>query len=388
MNDTSVSRDAASAAKRRKRLLWFGVAAVAVAGAWGATTLLSDPDLRSTDDAYVGGHVVQITPETAGTVTKILADDTDPVAAGDTLVELDGADARIELATAEAQLAQAVRDVRGLFASDDRFDADVSLREAELDKARADLKARQPIAGTGAITGEDVRHAAAAVRIAGAALASAQKARAEAMTRTSGSTLGSNPAVQMAVARVRAAALAVERTRIKAPVGGMVALRTVQLGRRVSAGDRLMSVVPLDQLWVDANFKEIQLSGVCPGQPARVIADIYGGKIVYHGRVQGMEAGTGAAFALLPAQNATGNWIKVVQRAPVRIALDPRELARNPLRIGMSTEVEIDAGKCDAKNTARRAPAAMASGNIYAQQARAADETVSRIIAENVRTRR
>jgi membrane fusion protein, multidrug efflux system len=387
MNDNITAPDANPVAKRRRRLLWFGAGAIAIAGAWGAAALLSNPHLRSTDDAYVGGNVVQITPETAGTVTRILVDNTDRVGAGETVVELDAADARIELAAAEAQLAQAVRDARGLFSSDERFDADVRLRQAELDKARGDLRARQPIAGTGAVTGEEVRHAADTVRIAEAALASALKARAEASTRTAGSTISSNPAVQGAVERVRAAALAVERARIRAPVGGMIAQRTVQLGRRVSAGDRLMSVVPLDQLWIDANFKEIQLKGVCPGQPARVTADIYGHDVVYHGRVQGVEAGTGAAFALLPAQNATGNWIKVVQRAPVRIALDPRELVRNPLRIGMSTTVELDAGRCDPEG-ARRVASEGQADTIYARQMQAADQTVRRIIADNIGSRR
>ncbi|ATQ44043.1 efflux RND transporter periplasmic adaptor subunit [Caulobacter mirabilis] len=370
-------------AVRRKRLIVCGGVAVAVAGAWGVSSLLSNPNLRSTDDAYVGGHVVQVTPEVAGVVTRVLADNTDNVVAGAQLVELDDADARIELAAAEAQLAQAVRNARGLFAGNARFDADVQVRRSELAKVEADLKTRQAIAGTGAVNQEDVRHAADAVRIARAALASAEQAGAEARTRTSGTTVPSNPAVRAAAERVRAAALAVQRTRIAAPVGGMVAQRAVQLGRRVGPGDKLMAVAPLDQLWIDANFKEIQLRGVCAGQPARITADLYGKQVVYHGVVQGIEAGTGAAFALLPAQNATGNWIKVVQRAPVRIRLDPAELRRNPLRIGMSTEVEIDTGRCDPKAN-QRPPAAADAGALYAARARAADAVVERIIAENI----
>ena len=384
MSDTPSPAAADPAAVRRKRLIWFAGAAVVVAGAWGGSILLSDPNIRSTDDAYVGGHVIQITPETAGTVTRIQADNTDMVAAGAPMIELDPADANIELAAAEAQLAQAVRNVRGLFATDARFDADVAVRRTELVKARADLAARRGIAGTGAITEEDVRHAADAVRTAEAALASAEKARAQALTATAGATLATNPAVRAVAERVRAAALALERTKIRAPAGGMVAQRVVQLGRRVNPGDKLMAVVPLDRLWIDANFKEVQLKGVCPGQPATVTADIYGRKVKYRGTVLGIEAGTGAAFALLPAQNATGNWIKVVQRAPVRISLDPAELARNPLRIGMSTEVEVDTGTCDPK-AARRAPSINEGGDLYAAQARAADATVNRIIAANIR---
>jgi membrane fusion protein, multidrug efflux system len=371
-------------AVRRKRLVLFAGVAVVVAGAWGASRLLSDPSRRSTDDAYVGGHVVQVTAQVAGTVTRISADDTDRVGAGDLLVELDGADAGIELTAAAARLAQAVRNVRGLFASDARFDAEVRVRQTELFKAQYDFKSRQKIASAGAVTGEEVRHAADAVRTAQAALALAERARAEAMTRTNGATLISNPAVQIAAERVRAAALAVERTHIASPLGGMVAQRSVQLGRRVSPGDRLMAVVPLDRLWVDANFKEVQLKGVCPGLPAKVTADLYGRKVVYHGRVQGVEAGTGAAFALLPAQNATGNWIKVVQRVPVRIGLESAELLRNPLRLGMSTEVEVEAGDCDPKAPSRP-PAVSDAAELYADQSRAADAAVNRIIAQNVR---
>lgn len=370
-------------ALRRKRLVWFGSALALLGMSSGAWILLSNPALRTTDDAYVGGHIVTLTPEISGTITRIQGDNTDFVRAGAPLVLLDQSDARIELALAEAQLAQAVRGVRGLFSNGARFDADVQVRQAELKRAEGDLQVRQTLVSSGVVSREDLRHAADALSTAQAALASAQHARAQAFALVAGSTLISNPAVQIAAERVRAAALALNRTQLTSPVSGMVAQRSAQLGQRVSPGEKLMAVIPLDQLWIDANFKEVQLRGVCAGQPARITADIYGRSIIYHGQVAGVEAGTGAAFALLPAQNATGNWIKVVQRAPVRISLDPNELATNPLRIGMSAEVEIDTTNCEPPAAGRERKGDDAA-SIYEAQARAADDRVAKIVESNI----
>jgi len=385
MTDTNQSQaDLSPSAVRRKRLTLVAGVLVIGAIAWGAWVLFSNGAERSTDDAYVGGQVVQVTPQVTGTVTRVFADNSDRVVAGAPLVEIDPADAKIELSAAEAQLAQAVRTVRGLYASDARYDADIGVRQTELDRARADLSARKAIAGTGAVTGEDVRHAADAVHQAEAALKSAQEMRNQALTQIVGSTVATHPTVQAAAQRVRAAELAVRRSIIVAPVSGMVAQRMVQLGRRVAPGDRLMAVVPLDDLWVDANFKEVQLKGVCPMQPAKVTADIYGKSVVYNGHVEDVEAGTGSSFALLPAQNATGNWIKVVQRVPVRISLDPADLARNPLRIGMSTEVSITVGNCDPKVYTDRKPKTDDASTLYDAQAAAADARVREIVAANL----
>lgn len=367
---------------RRKRLAWFGVLLASASASAAVWAYFSNPALRHTDDAYVNGQSVQITSELSGTVARILADNTDRVSAGDVLVELDSTDARIELASARAELAQAVRSVRGLFASDARYDADVRQRLAEFNKAEGDLRVRQTLISTGAVSRESLRHASDALSAAQAALASAQQARAQALALVNNSTLASNPPVQVAAERVRAAALAIERTKITAPVSGMVAQRSIQLGRRVGPGEKLMTVVPLDRLWIDANFKEVQLHGVCVGQPAKVTADIYGRSVTYHGTVRGIEAGTGAAFALLPAQNATGNWIKVVQRAPVRINLDPSELIDHPLRIGMSAEVEVDTATCDsaAAQITRRVEASA----IQDVRAATADAVVRQVIADNI----
>jgi len=381
MTDTPPSSAADPAAVRRNRLLVLGAGVAVIALGWGGYRWLSGGDSRSTDDAYVGGHAVAVTPQVAGAVIRIGADNSDRVTAGTTLVEIDSSDARVALAAAEADLAHAVRNVRGLLATNAQFEAEVAVAQAGLDKARADLSQRQAIANTGAVTGEDVRHARDAVRSAEATVAAAREARAQALAQTSGATLASHPDVQAAAERVRAAALSLARTRIVAPVGGMVAQRSVQLGRRVAPGDRLMAVVPLDGLWIDANFKEVQLDGICPGQSATVTADVYGRHVTYHGHVADIEAGSGAAFALLPAQNATGNWIKVVQRVPVRIRLDPAELTRNPLRIGLSAKVTVDTVRCDRK--ARPAAPQSESLALYDAQAHEADATVARIIAAN-----
>lgn len=339
-----------------------------VAGAaWAVWHGISGNTLRSTDDAYVNGHVVSITPQVAGPVSAVMADNSDRVQVGQTLVTLDGSEARIELAAAQAELAQTVRRAHGLFAAEAQTAAMVTLRQAELARAQADLRARQSIVGEGAVTAEDARHAADTVKTAQAALNAAQQTQAGALAQTRGTDVDNHPDVRLALERVRAAALMLERTTIRSPVSGMVAQRSVQLGRRVAVGERLMAVVPLDQVWVDANFKEVQLAGVCPGQTARVTADIYGSHVVYNGTVVDIEAGSGAAFSLLPAQNATGNWIKVVQRVPVRIHLDPNEVAQHPLRIGMSTVVDIDTGKCPSKQDRRRT-ASVEQTSLYTEQ--------------------
>lgn len=373
MTDTSAEAAADPAATRRRRLIVIGAGLALIAVAWALWCLFSGNTLRSTDDAYINGHVILITPRVAGAVSAVLADNTDRVRAGQTLVELDPSDARIELASAQAALAQAIRRVRGLFAATAQAAAMIQFRQAELERAQADLRVRQAIVGQGAVTEEATRHARDAVRAGRAALDVAEQAYAEALSQTKGTSLLDHPEVRAALERVRAAELALQRTTIHTPVSGMVAQRNVQLGERVAVGDRLMAVVPLDQLWVDANFKEVQLEGVCRGQPARVTADIYGDRIVYHGTVDDVEAGSGAAFSLLPPQNATGNWIKVVQRVPVRIRLNPAELARHPLRIGMSADVQIDTSRCP-PGTDLSLGRSIERTAIYAAQAKAADQ--------------
>ena len=368
--------------RRRRRILAIAIAVAVLAGAYGIKTWIAGDVSRGTDDAYVNGHSVSLTPQVAGVVTAIRADDTDQVKAGDTLVSIDPSDAQIELDAAEAQLAQAMRTVRGQYASVERAAADVQVAQTALDRARADLKERQGIANSGAITGEEVRHAQDSVNQAEAVLTAAEKAKALALTQTQGlTTIDDHPAIRAATQRLRAAALAIERTRIVAPVSGMVSQRRAQVGRRVSPGDALLSIVPLDQLWVDANFKEVQLDKICAGQAATLTADVYGSSVRYHGTVEGIEAGSGAAFALLPAQNATGNWIKVVQRVPVRISIDPKDLASHPLRVGVSMRATVDVESC-ARGVATGTTAASSDETaIYDAQVKAADARVAKVIS-------
>ncbi|MGE5652595.1 efflux RND transporter periplasmic adaptor subunit [Noviherbaspirillum sp. UKPF54] len=330
------------APKRKKILLTIGAVFAAAAVGSGLYWALVSRYIEDTDNAYVQGNVVQITPQIAATVAKIYADDTSMVKAGQPLVALDTADTDVALAQAEAQLAQTVREVRTLYAAQAQASANLAVREAELARAKDDLGRRKALAGSGAVSSEEIRHAESAVAAAQAALAAAKEQLASGRALTEGTSVANHPNVQRAAARVQEALLAKSRSTLYAPVGGEVAKRSVQVGQRVTPGAPLMAIVPLDQLWVDANFKESQLREMRIGQPVTLTADIYGGKVKYAGKVEGLGAGTGSAFALLPAQNATGNWIKVVQRVPVRIALDPKQLAEHPLRVGLSMHVEVD----------------------------------------------
>ncbi len=329
----------------RQRRVWlivvgsvFALAAIGY-GVYWAQALRYE---QSTDDAYVSGNVVQITPQISGTVVAIGADNTQFVQAGQTVVQLDRADAKVALDQAEAQLARTVREVRNLFATSAQLQATLEVREAELATASQDLARRERLGSSGAISGEELQHARDAFTAAQAAVLSARQQLVANRARVDGTTIESHPDVLNAAATVRGAYLAYARTGMPAPVSGYVAQRNVQLGQRVNPGTPLMAIVPLDEVWVDANFKEPQLAPMRVGQPVSVTADLYGGGVRYHGTVVGFGAGTGAAFALLPAQNATGNWIKIVQRIPVRIALDAGELAAHPLQIGLSMKAQVD----------------------------------------------
>ena len=339
---------------------------------------------QSTDDAYVSGHVVQITPQFSGTVVGIGVEDTQFVPAGAPLVRLDQADAKVALDEAEADLAKTVREVGVLYATVSQLQAVVELRDSELAMARQDLARRDRLGSSGAISSEELQHARDAVQNAAAGLLSAQQQLRAGRARTDGTDIENHPDVRRAAAQVRSAYLAYSRTVLPAPVAGLVAKRNVQLGQRVSPGAPLMAIVPLDEVWVDANFKEPQLAAMREGQPVTLTADLYGRSVVYHGRVAGFGAGTGAVFSLLPAQNATGNWIKIIQRVPVRIALDSGELAANPLQIGLSMRAEVDTHD----RAGPRLPqlAAMNAGSatdVFSEDDRAADERVRSIILAN-----
>ena len=368
---------------KRKRMMTLLIAVIVIAAiAYGLYYFLVARFHEETDDAYVNGNVVQITPQITGTVIAVKADDTQTVKAGDPLVVLDPADSQVALQQAAANLAQTVRQVRGLFVNDDQYRAQVALRQSDLSKAQDDLRRRVAVSQTGAVSQEEISHARDAVRAAQASVDAAQQQLASNRALTANTTIASHPNVMAAAAKVRDAYLANARNVLPAPVTGYVAKRSVQVGQRVSPGNPLMSVVPLNAVWVDANFKEVQLKHMRIGQPVELTADIYGSSAVYHGKVVGFSAGTGSAFSLLPAQNATGNWIKVVQRLPVRIEIDPKELEKHPLRIGLSMQVDVNI-KDERGDQLANAQNTVYETNVFAKYGDEADAEIARIIAEN-----
>jgi membrane fusion protein (multidrug efflux system) len=389
MNSATQSTSAPELQSKRKRWLAIVVGVFVVAGiGYGAWWALSGRWHESTDDAYVSGNIVQITPQISGTVVAIGADDTQFVKAGQLLVQLDRADAKVALDQAEAQLAKTVREVRNLFATSAQLRATVEMRRSDLARADEDLARRERLASSGAISGEDRQHARESVNSAKAALHAAEQKLAANRARVDRTTVDDHPDVRNAAAGVREAWLAYARTELPAPVSGFVAKRAVQLGQRVNPGAPMMAIVPLDQVWVDANFKESQLANVRVGQPVTLTADLYGGKVEYHGKVAGFGAGTGSVFSLLPAQNATGNWIKIVQRLPVRIALDAEELAAHPLQIGLSMQAEVDTHGRNGERLPQLPQSAMAyATDVFGAQDTVADDRVKAIIAANEASR-
>lgn len=328
---------------RKRRLIAATLVFIGIGVAFLLMYLLVWRYEQSTDDAYVNGHLVQITPQIAGTVQKVTVDDTQTVKANQVLVALDSSDMQMAYERAQDELINAIRENQQQTAQSGQASAQVLAQKAQLARLQLDYKRRQGLAGTDAISAEEISHARAAVTEAKANLNAtlAQEAAAKAVLGHD-VPLRQQPAVLTAISHIKDAWLNLQRTQIHAPVAGQVAKRSVQVGQKVAAGTALMAVVPLDNLWVDANFKESQLENMRIGQPATLTADTYSGKVKYHGKVIGLSAGTGAAFSLLPAQNATGNWIKVVQRVPVRISLNPKELAKHPLRVGLSMDVEVN----------------------------------------------
>jgi membrane fusion protein (multidrug efflux system) len=355
---------------RARLFMALGLSVAVVGGGAHAYHALTGAQSVTTDNAYVGADIAQVTPQVGGPVREVLVQDAQQVRRGDVLVRLDDTDARIAVARAEAELAAVTRRVRALVANDGGLDAQIYARRADelragaqlvaarsdLAKARIDLERRQQLVATGAVSGDELTTVRNAVNLAAANLRAAEAAQAQAAasrdaaigTRDAnraliaGASVDENPEVLAARAALAQAQVNLARTVIRAPVDGIVSRRQVQVGQRVQPGAPLMVVVPIGAAYVDANFKEVQLANVRPGQPVRLVSDLYGEDVVYRGKVVGFSGGTGAAFAVVPAQNATGNWIKVVQRLSVRISLDPAELARHPLRVGLSMTAEID----------------------------------------------
>ncbi|HEX4027407.1 MAG TPA: HlyD family efflux transporter periplasmic adaptor subunit [Rhizomicrobium sp.] len=381
MSDSTDIR-AMRAMRRRKGFLLFGAAIILAGLAYAGWWLFEGRLTESTDDAYVAGNIVAVTSRENATVTALYADNTQAVRRGQLLIEMDPSVADVNMRAAEANLARAARSVRGTFASADSYSAQLSQAEVALAQAKSDYQRRQA-ALAGAVSGEELGHARDAVQAAKAAVNSARGGLAQAQSGIAGLDIAHNPDVLAAEAQLRAAALVLAHMKIVAPVDGVIAQRTVQVGQHVNAGAPLMAVVPLSDVWVDANFKEGQLARMRIGQPVRITTDLYGGKVVYHGHVAGLGAGSGSAFAVLPAQNASGNWIKIVQRVPVRIALDPAELKDNPLRVGLSVSADVDVSDQTGPRVADAAVTSVMRGDTGEDIGPQVDAMVARILAAN-----
>jgi membrane fusion protein, multidrug efflux system len=359
---------------------------IAVGTLWALYWVLVLSKRERTDDAYVNGNQVVISAQVPGTVIAVLTDDTQLVKAGQVLVKLDPIDAQTALSRAASALAQAVRQVRQQKANASQYDAEIDSRKLELSRAELDLAKREPLLGEKAIAGEEVRHAKESVGLARVALMQAERQSLSAHALVDGAPVEGNPAVLQAKDAYRDAWIAAQRNAVVAPVTGYVAGRSVQLGHHVQAGEPLMSVIPLHSLWVDANFKEVQLRNLRIGQKAQVRTDLYGGSFIFHGHVQGMSAGTGAAFSLLPPQNASGNWIKVVQRVPVRIRIDDEDLVEAPLRVGLSATVTVDTTSRQGRVLALEASdQPVGDTQVYAQDLEKANAEADAIVRQNLR---
>ncbi|MBF8726016.1 efflux RND transporter periplasmic adaptor subunit [Pseudomonas putida] len=384
-SDTPVPTEASTSSRKRK--LWLiGLLVLLILGGLGtwAWYSLVGRWYESTDDAYVNGNVVEITPLVTGTVTSIGADDGDLVHAGQVLLQFDPADSQVALQSAQANLARTVRQVRGLYSNVDSLKAQLQTRQAELRKAQQDFNRRKVLAESGAIAGEELSHARDDLSVAQAAVNSARQQLSTSAALVDDTVVASHPEVMAAAADLRQAYLAHARTTLVAPVTGYVAKRSVQLGQRLQPGTATMAVIPLDQVWIDANFKETQLRQMRIGQPVEITADLYGSDVTYSGTVDSLGAGTGSAFALLPAQNATGNWIKIVQRVPVRIHLNPDQLKDHPLRIGLSTVVDVDLHDQSGPALAQQPPQqASYTTDVYDRQLVEADKLIEQLVRDN-----
>ncbi len=388
MSDTmpDTTADDAQTRRAKQRRLWLSiVAAVVVAGlvAFGLYWFFYARYYESTNDAYVAGNVVTVTSREPAAVLALYADNTQTVKQGQLLVEMDPTTARVKVEAAKAALARAVRAVRADFSGANAAQAHLHQAEVTLTQARADYDRRTKAAATGSVSAEELAHAKDAVTAAEAAVASARSGLEQSQATISGTDIATNPDVLAAEAQLRTAMISLGHMRIVAPVDGVVAQRTVQAGQHVNAGQPLMAVVPLSAVWIEANFKEVQLGRVRIGQPVTVQADIYGSAVTYHGHVAGLGAGSGSAFALLPPQNASGNWIKIVQRVPVRITLDQKELKAHPLRIGLSVDVDVDVRDQLGPLMTTTLVHGSSRADIGEDSSVAADALIARIVKEN-----
>jgi membrane fusion protein (multidrug efflux system) len=369
-----------------KRRFWFiilGAVILVAAVVYGIYWLTYARYIESTDDAYVGGNVVTVTSKENATVLALHADNTQTVKQGQLLVEMDPAVATVNLQASQANLARVVRTVRAQFSRSDASGAELNQARVNLAQARGDYSRRQKAFDTQSVSGEELAHARDAVAAAEAAVNTAEGGLRQVKATIEGADIAHNPDVLAAEAQLRASAIVFGHMRLIAPLDGVIAQRTVQAGQQVSAGTPLMAVVPLSNVWIDANFKEVQLARMRVGQPVDVKTDIYGGSVTYHGHIEGLGAGSGSAFALLPPQNASGNWIKIVQRVPVRIALDAKELQAHPLRVGLSVTVDAEVRDQSGALITTSVGPGTTRANTGEDSGPVADAMIARILSEN-----
>ena len=369
--------------RRRRGFLILGAVVLLAGLAYGAYWFFDARFYETTDDAYVSGNIVAVTSRENGTVQALHVDNTQTVKRGQLLIELDPSVVNVNVASAEANLARTIRSVKGEFSHAASSGAQVAQAQVALSLAKADYQRRQQAAGDGAVSQEELNHARDSVSAAQAALAAAEGGHDQSLSQIQGTDVANNPDVLSAEATLRNAIIAQGHYRIVAPVDGVVAQRTVQVGQQMAAGTPLLAVVPLSDVWVDANFKEVQLQDMRVGQPVTITADIYGGRVTYHGRIEGMGAGSGSAFALLPPQNASGNWIKIVQRVPVRIALDPQELADHPLRVGLSVTASVSIKDTSGPQMTAQVGSGSTRADLGDDANAKADAVIARILVEN-----
>lgn len=383
--ETTPEEHVQRSSKRKRNFIILILIIVLAAAGCLAWYLLYARYYESTDDAYVNGNQVALTPQIDGTVTQVTADEGDFVEKGQPLVLLDPSDTKIALQQAEANLANTVRQVRGLYSTADNYRAQVAAKQVALQTAQNDYARRQKIFSTGAIAAEDLSHYRDAVSSAQSDLAAAQQALRTNLAMVDDTVIDSHPEIKTAVATLRQRYLDNARTTIVAPVSGYVAKRAVQLGMRVTSGTTLLAIVPLNEVWVDANFKESQMSTMRLGQKVTLNADLYGDDVEYHGTIESLGIGTGSAFSLLPAQNASGNWIKIVQRLPVRITLDPHDMQKHPLRVGLSMNARVDIRNNEDGHLLPQQTVSTPrfTTDVYKDSLEAADKLVAKILHDN-----
>ncbi|EJM17010.1 multidrug resistance efflux pump [Pseudomonas sp. GM18] len=384
MTTESPSPAATTQQRTSYRPTWLLIVAIVLLVVVLCVAYLLRLDSESTDDAYVDGNVVQVTSQVSGTVTAIGADNTDHVDTNSPLVTLNAVDAEIQYERATSNLARAVRQARTQYYQVQQLQAEVDQRQNDVRKAQEDVRRRNQLAASGAVSREEISHTADILKNAIAGLEGTKHALAVRLAMVDDTTLRTHPDVLVAASNLRDAYIALHRTQIYSPVAGVITKRTVQVGQKINPGVALMSVVPGDQVWVNANFKESQIEDLRIGQPVELRADAYSRSVIFHGTIIGLDAGTGSAFSLLPAQNATGNWIKVTQRVPVRIALRPQEIAQNPLRLGLSMRVSVDTSDRSGpvlNKTGAQQP--VYSTAIFKNELQDANEVVERVISAN-----